>query len=348
MKLNFTIVFFAALSILVSCIPQELDNIQAFRYKFPELEEITPLPAVELSLPPAVEVSLGGILIGRPADELVKDVVAAVIDKDITEENLIVIDRFSKISPEISTDELKVRINEEWIVGVLSGTIQPAPDLIRIAQIFKADPDMVKYLSQLEYPQIDGFTVRGRISFPDPVSRSIPLPESFKISTLVTPCKEAAEELYLNNVEELKQQAVQQNSKVLQHYDSLRTQAVSGFNQRIAVKDSIIGGNLDLVNDFVVFFNESVDLLEYPDEVKRGLKIYIVAYVVEVRDQLVEYVASYELFAQLERDRKLELINFEQADAEFTIKENLTNAIEKQKVVYNTALNNCHNQGAGG
>jgi hypothetical protein len=348
MKFNPKIGFFAILSIIVSCVPQELDNIQAFRYKFPELEEVNPLPIVELTLPPEVEVFLGAILIGIPAEELVRDVVAAVIDENISDINLAVIDDFSKISPEISTDDLKEKVNEEWIVGVLSGTIQPASDFILIAQIFKSDPDMAKYLAQIEFPQIDGFIVNGRIIFPDLIPKTIPIPESLRISTLVTPCKEAAEKLYLQNIDELEQQAVQQNAQALQFYDLLRSQAISKYNQRILDAEKIMADDLKRFYEFVVFFNAAVDALVYPDEVKRGLKIYIIAYVIQLRNQIIAYDNSYDLAIILERNRKLELIRFEQSDVEFSIRDNLTNAMEEQKMTYNTAVNNCHNQGAGG
>lgn len=348
MKFNLKIVFFAILSIIVSCVPQELDNIQAFRYKFPELDEVKPLPIVELTLPPEVKVSFGEILIGIPADELVTDVVAAVIDEDISDINLAVIDDFSTISPEISTDDLKERVNEEWIMGVLSGIIQPASDFILIAEIFKNDPDKAKYLSQIEFPEIDGFIVNGRIKFPELIPKTIPKPETLRISTLVTPCKEAAEELYLQNIDELEQQAVQQNAQVLQYYDLLRNKAISEYNQRILDEEKIIADNLERFYEFVVFFNAAVDALVYPDEVKRGLKIYIIAYVIQLRDQIIAYDNSYDLAIILERDRKLELIKFEQSDVEFSIRDNLNNAMEEQKTIYNTAANNCHNQGAGG
>lgn len=341
-------VFVFALLIFSGCVSEELDNIQAFRYKFPDLETVSPLPTVELTIPAEVEVIIGGILTGKFTDDLVKDVVEAVIDEDIDEVNLQVIDRFSKISPEVSTDELRQVVTNDWIEGVISGAIQPSSDLIKIAQIFKSDPDLVKYLSQLEYPKIDGFSIGGRIGVIDNFFKDFPDRELLRMSSLVTPCRDAAELLYLENVEELERQAVLQIAQAKDFYDDLRNQAELNYNARLDEKDKVIEENLKKLNDFVVFFNSAVDQLKYPEDVIRGLKIFIIAYVVQVREQLVAFGEAYLLAAIFERDKRIALINSEQTLAEFNIREGLKKAIDDQTKLYNDALNNCHNQGAGG
>jgi hypothetical protein len=336
--------------LVLSCVPVELDNIEAFRYTFPELETVKPLPQLTPANPVPVPFVAGEIVVTKDADELVVDVIEAVLDDNITQENLDVIEVFSTVTPEVETDNLIETVTNTWIQGVLSGAIQPSVDLVKVADQFKKDPFMLSYLPQLQFPKVNGVTVGGRL---------LPLEESFeeeigidspelRLSTLVTPCKAAADELYAKNVAELEGQAASQRTQIRNFYDPLRAAATAAYATRLVERAGVIAANTQRLSEFIFVFNTAVDNLDYPLDVIRGLKIYVVAFVIDLRAQIVIWSNAFELAAQVERDLKLAAINKLQEDEEKKIAANLKAALDEQRSVYNNAVNNCHNQGAGG
>lgn len=336
--------------LVLACVPVELDNIEAFRYTFPELETVKPLPDPAPVKPAPVPFVAGEIVVTKDADELVVDVIEAVIDDNITQENLDVIEVFSNVTPEVKTDKLIETVTNNWIQGVLSGTIQPSVDLVKVAEEFKKDPFMKSYLPQLQFPKVNGVTVGGRL---------LPLEEAYeeeigfespelRLSTLVTPCKTAADEAYAKNIAELERQAANQRTQIKNFYDPLRAAANTEYANRIVERTGVIASNTQRLSEFIFVFNSAVDDLDYPLNVIRGLKIYVVAFVIDLRGQIVIWSNAFELAAQIERDLKISNINKLQEDEEKKIAANLKAALDEQKSIYNKAVNNCHNQGAGG
>lgn len=336
--------------LVLACVPVELDNIEAFRYTFPELETVKPLPDPVPVKPDPVPYVPGDIIVPKDADELVVDVIEAVIDDNITEENLEVIDVFSTVSPEVKTDKLVETVTSTWIEGVLLGTIQPSPEFINIAEEFAKDPLMRSYLPQLQFPKVNGVSINGRILEEIPtVENQIEFEKTIlRLATLVVPCKEAADEQYAKNVAELETQASNNRTLVKNFYDPLRAATLTEYNQRIQEGSSFVNTTRNELIQFFITFNAAVDKLNYPEDVIRGLKVYVISAIWQIIKSNQLWLNSLTIAAQFERDLKIANINKLQEDEEKKIAANLKSALDEQKSIYNKAVDNCHNQGAGG
>lgn len=330
------------------CVPMELDNIEAYEYTFPGLEKVDPLPEVVLKAPAEVKVTDGKIVVPAKADQLVNDVVAALLDENISQENLALIKTFSEISPGIPNNEIFETVTDNWIQGILDGTITPSANMISLANEFKSNPEFIKYLSQLELPTIDGIIPGGRLFFPLDVNNQFVDNEVLRSLESIGPCKKTAEKIYLENTNQLKTQADVQLAKSKVFYDAARKDATDIYNKRLVDKDKIIKDNVDVLNKFMRDFNRAVDLILYPPSVKRGLKIYIIAFVAELRRQIVSWGVAFTEAAKAARDKRTELATKEQAVADAQIKENLKVEVAKQTKAFEQAALSCHNQGAGG
>ena len=337
---------FILFAITVSCVPAELDNIQAFKYTFPDLEIVDSLPEVAFTEPVAVVETDGDIIITTDADLLVQDVVAAVIDKNITQENLDVIQAFSETAANVSDEEIIDGITEAWILGILDGSIQPSAAFVQIEAEFEAIPEFAKYFAQLELPTIDGFRPGGRLIF----DKGEKLKNEFnsRIESLVTPCKEAAEEIYLINIKKLEDESVVQIQSIRDYYQVFISQYEQDYAARVIFGTGLIAENTAELLDFVIFFNKSIDELDYPNSVKRGLKSYVIAFVLRYRAQQVQWEESFAIAAKFARDKRIATAIELNDEAILNVNSNLKAAILTQTTKYNTATNNCHNQGSGG
>jgi hypothetical protein len=329
-----------------SCVPAELDNIQAFEYTFPDLEIVDPLPEVVFTEPVAVVETDGDIIITTDADLLVQDVVAAVIDKNITQANLDVIEAFSKIAPNISDSVIIDGATEAWILGILDGSIQPSAAFLQIESEFKVIAELAKYFSQSAFPTVDGFRPGARL-MPDKGEK---LKNEFnsRLVSLVTPCKEAAEEIYLLNIKKLEDESAVQIQSIRDYYQVFISQYEQDYAARIIFGAGLIADNNTEVLRFVIFFNKSIDQLDYPNSVKRGLKSYVIAFVLRYRTQVKQWEESFAIAAEFARDKKIAASTGLNDELILRVEANLKTAILTQTTKYNTATNNCHNQGAGG
>lgn len=343
MKINKLLLLYL-IPCLFSCGPVDLDNIEAFVYTFPGLEEVEPLPEVVLTVPAEVKVTTGDITVPVKADELVTD----VTDGEIPEENLVVIETFSDISQEISTQEIIESVTEEWIQGVLNGTIIPNNNLTTIADEFKNDPVLSNFLPVLELPKVDGVVPGGRLYFPLDSDGKVDVDEVLRSLALVGPCKETAEKIYLENVGLLEADANSQLAKSKVFYDNLRSGFVALYNQSLAQKDQIISASVNDLKDFLVGFNESVDVLDYSDEVKRGLKIYIISFTIDLSKDIDQWETTFIAAAETARDKRVVAANKDQGTADAAVKESLKVALAALTSSFQEAVNSCHNQGAGG
>ena len=348
MKFNKIFFVFSIPFLLTACVPSELDNIESFVYSFPGLEDIDPLPELTLTKPIEVKETSGEINITKESDELVSDVIAAITEKNLTEENLLLIETFAEVAPQISSKEIIDAVTDEWITGILNGTIIPSDNLKKIAAEFKKNPLFQAYFAQLILPTVDGLASGGRLLFPinpgikffdNPVLRSL---------AITGPCKDTLDKIYQENVEKLENQADAQLAQSKTFYDDLRNQALAIYNKKLTDKEKIIGDNVAELNAFLIDFNQAVDKLSYPEEVKRGLKIYILSFAIELRAQIVKWGIAYTISAQVARDKRVDLANKEQISVNAGIEVNLKLAIDELTKSYNTEVENCHNQGAGG
>lgn len=341
-------IFFYILSVLVltGCVPSELDNIQAFEYSFPGLEIIDPLPLVITPVPAQVTETNGSISISNETSLLVQDVVAAVVDDNITEENLSLIEEFSNIAPNVPDNQILDGVDEAWILGVLDGSIQPSPEFLQIQAEFEAIISFDKYFIQLEVPTVDGFRPGDRLIFEKRENNYKGF--NTRIESLVVPCKEAAEEIYLQNVKKLEDESAQQIQGIRDFYQVFLSQYELDYNTRIILGSQIIVDKTVEVLEFAIFFNNAIDDLDYPINVKRGLKSYLIAYVLDFVVQLKVFEKSFVLAADFARDKKVAAANLLRNEAIIEAEANLKAALLLQTTNYNSALNNCHNQGAGG
>lgn len=195
MKFKKFILPFVFLIVAWSCVPSELDNIESFEYTFPGLEEVEPLPEVTLTTPPEVVQTTGKIVIPPAAEALTKDIKS--------EENLKVIETFTNVAPEVSSQEIITAVTDEWISGVLSGVITPTENQLKISNEFKENPELSKYLTQLELPTVNGVAPGGRLLLEMKPEIKLFGNELLINLTLVGPCKDAAEKIYLENVKTL-------------------------------------------------------------------------------------------------------------------------------------------------
>jgi len=336
----------ASIFILSGCLPSELDNIKAFEYSFPELEVVEPLPVVVLIEPVEVVETDGKIIITQDSDELVQDVVAAVIDDNITQENLDVIQAFSELAPNVTDNTIIDGVKEAWILGFLNGSIIVSPEFLQIESEFEASEEFLKYFSQLEFPTVDGFVPGGRLIFGSP--NKINTNPNFRIESLATPCKEAAEAIYLKNTGILEDQSNLQIEEIEDYYQIFIDKYEQNYLERLISGGEVIANNTTQLLEFMLFYNKPIDALEYPDSVKRGLKIYVIAFVINVKKLIADWQTSYELAAKFARDKKIDSANLLKEQAILKVETNLKTAILDQTLKYNAVTNNCHNQGAGG
>jgi hypothetical protein len=348
MKLNKILFVFFIPFLFTACVPSELDNIESFVYSFPGLEDIDPLPELTLTKPIEVKETPGEITVTKESDELVSDVIAAITAKNLTEENLLLIENFSEVAPEISSKEIIEAVTDDWITGILNGSIIPSDNLKKIAAEFKKNPLFLVYFAQLVLPTVDGLVPGGRLFLPsDPGNKLFDNPILRSLAT-AGPCKETLDKIYLENLEKLETQADAQLVQSKTFYDDLRNQALALYTKKLSDKDKIIGDNVEELNAFLIDFNQAVDKLSYPEEVKRGLKIYILSFAIELRAQIVKWGIAYTASAEVARDKRVDLANKEQISVNAGIKVNLKLALEELTKSYNTEVENCHNQGAGG
>jgi hypothetical protein len=343
---NVKLLLLALFVIVGSCVPAELDSIQAFEFTFPGLEIVDPLPEVVITEPVAVVETDGDITIPVEADELVSNVVASVVTNDITQENLDLIQAFSEIAPNISDAVVIDGLTEAVMSGILDGSIQPSADFLQIQADFKANPEFVKYFSQLELPTVDGSIPGARLTFDK--RETIKNEFNSRIGALVGPCKETADEIYLRNVKKLEDESVVQIQGILTNYLAFTSQYEQDYAARIILGAELIADNTTELLDFAVSTNKAIDELDYPDAVKRGLKSYIIAFVLGSKDQLIQFEESFAIAAEFARDKRITASNVLRDGAILIAETNLNSAILIQTTNYNTAVNNCHNQGAGG
>ena len=348
------ILFISLLAALITaCLPAELDNLQSFEYRFDELEVVEPLPEVEFPEPPEVPQEPGGVEITENTDLLVRDVVQAVIDEDIDEINITIIEQFAQVAEdEVPTEVLVAEVTNDWIAGIFDGSITPSPELQLINDEFESIEEFLPYFSQLKFPNVDGIEIRGRL-VQDGIPMEIPkisLPQNTaEITSLVTPCKEAAEELYLANIQELTEQAAVQRAEAEVFYADL-----IGFFETEYVNDLNAQGDLLYeqyatdFEEFAIVFNNAIDDLNYPETIIRGLKVYLAAYVIQSYDNLNEWFDSYLLSIDVARDGNIDRLETELNLVLDEIDQNLATGIAEQTALYNEAVNNCHDQGFGG
>jgi hypothetical protein len=349
MKINKILFVFSFSLFLFSCVPAELDNIEAFVYTFPGLEEVEPLPAPVLTAPTITVVETDGdIDIPVEADQLVKDVIAAVVDENITQENLVLIESFSQVAPEITSEEIIETVTGNWITGILDGTIVASPEINEIADSFKDDPVFTSYLTQLDLPTVDGVIPGARIFFSGTPERKFFDNELLRILDPLPACQTEAKALYDKNIGLYNTQEGVQLAAAKVFYDNLRTIASNEYTSRIAEKKAIIDPTKNEIRKYITDFNTSVDGLDYPEEVIRGLKIYIIAFVIELNNQISNWEDTFDDSAEVSRDKKLAAITVNDNASVALIKSNFKVARDEQTAAYNEAADTCHNQGAGG
>lgn len=340
-------VYIILLFLVSSCLPAELDNIQAFEYSFPELEEVGELPEVVVVTPAEELPTEGDLIISEKAEELVVDVVEAVIDDNISDENITIIERFAEVAPEVSDEYINAEVSNEWIEGIFSGDLEPSPEFLRIKEEFEENEDFLAYLSQLEFPTVDGVIPGGRINFTKEKGKSFS-PLQSRVSSLVTPCKEAAEVLYLKNLKTLDDQYQAQIALVEAFYLNFPADYELNSILRRARFSEVLQSKTDEIKAFAFTFGSAIEALDYPDNIKRGLRIYLVVFVLSSQTQLLEWDLNYQLAEDKALEKSLESVANEKQAALVTAKNNYDLAVSLQEQVYNGAVDNCHNQGAGG
>jgi hypothetical protein len=348
--------FIPILLLTAHCVPTELDNIEAFEYTFPELAAPEPLPDVVLVTPDKVVVTTGEIKVPQKAEELVTNVVEAIVADNISEENLTLIDSISELAPEVTNEYLFAEVDEAWIEGVLNGTIAPSSEFLQISNEFEDNEEFSALLSQFELPKIDGIVPGGRLQPYSPKSREIgsnpvDVKGNLRIAALVVPCKLAADSLYTANVTQLNNNATQQETKVKSDYNLIRNQ-VNADNGALLISgaEAIAGSVVDL-STFAIQLNDAVDKLDplvYDDNVKRGLKIYVAAFVLQGKSQINDWLVVFNLAATESLAKNLNAVSIAEETILGIVKSNLKLALDDQATKYIAAVNNCHNQGAGG
>lgn len=128
----------------------------------------------------------------------------------------------------------------------------------------------------------------------------------------------------------------------------MRSLAEASYIKWLADGDQIISENLTSLSSFLGDLNSVINQSDASEDVKRGLKSYILAFAIQYAIQLSEWEIVYTQAGELAKNTNLESILIEQTSVDDDINANLADAIKKQTASYNAALNNCHNQGAGG
>lgn len=348
MRKIFLFIFIA----LTGCLPSELDNLQSFEYRFDELEVVEPLVDIEFSEPPEVPREPGGVEVSGETDLLVRDVVQAVVDEDIDDTNITIIEQFAEVAPEVPTQLLIDEVTNDWIVGVFNGTVTPSEELILLNDEFEKIEEFLPYFSQLRFPNIDGIEFRGRrqnLERNFNLLDLVVLNKSQDVMSLVTPCKEAAEVLYVANLEELNRQAESQIADARTFYASLitfyETEYVDNLN---AQGDELYDEYLRDFEEFAIVFNTAIENLNYPEIIVRGLKAYLASYVIQSINDLNEWFSIYLTSIDAAKEGNISRLENELNSVLEVIDRNLNEAIARQTTLFNNAVNNCHDQGFGG
>ncbi|MDG1277491.1 MAG: hypothetical protein P8O16_09440 [Algoriphagus sp.] len=330
-----------------SCLPAELDNIQAFEYSFPELEEVEELPEVVVVTPTEELPTEGDLIVTEKGEKLVVDVVEAVIDDNISEENITIIESFAEVAPEVADDYINTEVTNEWIEGIFNGDVAPSQEFLQIQEEFEDNEEFVAYLAQLEFPTVDGVIPGGRVNPSKVQYKPISSPQN-RLSSLVTPCKEAAEALYLENLQNLEDQYQAQIDLVEAFYLNFPADYELNSILRRASFSEVLRSKTDEIKAFAFTFGSAIEALDYSDNIKRGLRIYLAVFVLSSRSQLLEWDLNYQLAEDKALEKSLESVQNEKQAALITAKNNYDLAVSLQEQIYNGAVDNCHNQGAGG
>ncbi len=341
------VTYIILLFLVSACLPAELDNIQAFEYSFPELEVVEELPEVVVKTPEEELVTQGDVRITEKADSLVVDVIDAVIDDNISGENITVIEQFADLAPAISDEYINTEVTNGWIEGIFSGEIEPSQEFLQVQNEFEDNEDFLPYLSQLEFPTVDGVIPGGRVNPFKGQSKPFSSPQS-RLSSLVTPCKEAAEALYLKNLLNLEGQYQAQIDLVEAFYLNFPADYEFKSILRRASFSEVLRSKTDEIKAFAFTFGSAIEALDYPDNIKRGLRIYLVVFVLSSQSQLLEWDLTYQLAEDQALEKSLESIRSEKESALIAAKAIFDQAVSAQEESYNNAVNNCHNQGSGG
>lgn len=345
---------FPFLSVLfVSCLSTELDNLNSFEYSFGDFEIVPEVPEVELPDVEEVPTESGTVKASEEAEDLLTDVEDAIVNDNLSPENLVLIEKFASAGGEDVTDEEIIsEVTDEWIEGVFNGDVEPSNDLKNVTDEILANDEFAGLFSDVEFPKVDGVEVRGRMLI-DGITPDILLPKEVQAinqtSSLVTPCKEAAESVFNRNVAEINRQTDLQKAAVRANYEPeiafYRGPWLDGvIGQGQVIYEEIF---IELLT-FAFRVNSSIDRLNYPAPVIRGLKAYLAAFVLRAINDLIQWQISYNQAAELASEQNVNRVLNIILVKENELEANRLSLIAAQQASLTSALNNCHDQGAGG
>lgn len=339
--------------LFISCLPTELDNLDSFEYSFGEFEIVPEVPEVELPEVEEVPTESGTVKPSEKAENLVTNVEEAIVNNNLTPENLELIDKFAAAGGgDISDEEIISEVTDEWIEGVFNGDVEPSNDLKNITDEILTNDEFTGLFSEIEFPKVDGVEVRGRMLI-DGIIPDVLLPREVQAinqtSSLVTPCKEAAESVFNRNVAEINRLTDLQKASVRANYEPeiafYRGPWLDGvIEQGQITYNEILSGLLT----FAFRLNSSIDRLNYPTPVKRGLKAYLAAFVIQAINELNQWQISYNQAAELASEQNVNRVLNLILTKENELEANRLSLIAAQQALLTSALNNCHDQGAGG
>ncbi|WP_289030898.1 hypothetical protein [uncultured Algoriphagus sp.] len=321
------------------------------QYTFERLEKFDPFPVTPIKDPKRVKLVPGNIAINEEIRRFSAELNQAVSEKseDLNKINIIN-DIFIFTKEKLFEILLNDQPTQGWIKEIFSGNYQPSEEFLFVAKTFEYNLLFDKYFPKINYPEIDGNKIKGRISNQ---TKIIPHHLSYKDNqleskALTAPCIESAKILYDSNIKELRRIAEDQIEKAYIFYNELIVYYNTQFIEELTIAGTDqLSLHTSELERHSLEINNLIGKLNYSTDILQGLKLYLISFVVLSKQILVEWERSYLISAELAKE-----INIQNARDEYRlyvleVSINFNAAIQKQDKIFEEVINNCYDQGFG-
>lgn len=349
-KSNNLIIGFFILGVLTQCSPSQLEELEPYQYYFDKFDEV---PVV--TVPDREEITypilgIGGYNPGPAQFTFFEDVFSGSTRGEVSEANLVLLNGLYQKHE----GEATVNLSDEELEQLLSQNTTIDPQLLETLSKVMDDPKLNPLLSELTMPTIDGipfYDPDARILKPERSSAKGARQNSTSPETLVTPCKQAAEESYLVRLgllnEEMEASIISNSAvqeKELQKLDSIHAAKVSEIN------DSIIQTR-EHIRLTALQLNQAASLLyeqKIIDETEFiGLKTFITIWIIQARLDLTELEKQQVAALKYTKEVGMERLETAQNLFLYQLDQNYQASLTSLNKIYEEVLENCHNQGGG-
>lgn len=349
-KSNYLILGLFLLLVLTKCTPSELEELNPYQYYFGKFDEvpIVTVPTREvLSIP---EFGAGGFKPGATQVPFFEDIFSGPSKGEITDTNIILLNALYQKQDSGTT----INLSDEELENLLIPGAEIDTKLIEILSNVMDDPKLRELLSELTLPTLDG------VPFYNPDARVLKtrtstLKEarvnSTSPETLVTPCKQAAEESFLIRLELLNMemettlnsnQISQENE--LKKLDSLSASLQTLFDDSLSnTRDNLLLTVLELNRTAAQLYEQNI----INENEFIGLKTFITVWVVKASLDLNELKKQQDAAIIYFKQESIDQLENIQIQFLNQLNQNYQVSLTSLNKIYEEVLENCHNQGGG-